>query len=254
MNLTDLSFCRISVQDLLNDVPLQLSWRQPPVEPGLPLDAIDLWAADLDDSRWQSAESLRVLNTEERARAARFRFERDRHQFVVRHAILRHVLGWYLAVPAQRIEFSVSELGKPALAGAAAKAGLEFNLSSSGPVAVYAVARGRHTGVDVEVFRPDFNWSEVSGQFFHPREASCLREAPPAEQVDLFFAFWTMKEAFVKARGLGLQQPLLETDLTAVVRDGQGSFTDVDGGRWLWVRFRVGQNSRAAVVVEHKTT
>jgi 4'-phosphopantetheinyl transferase len=208
----------------------------------------------LDNSRWQAGDLVQTLSATEQARAARFRFERDRHHFIIRHTILRCVLGRYLTLPADRIEFMESALGKPALTGAAADAGLDFNLSSSGPVAVYAVARGRRVGVDVEVVRPEFNWSEVAGQFFHPREVGCLREVPPAEQVDMFFAFWTVKEAFVKARGLGLQPPLLETDLTAVVRDGKRSFTEVEGSRWLCARFRVGGNSQAALVVEHGTT
>jgi 4'-phosphopantetheinyl transferase len=249
MNLSDLSFCAVSLAEIRAGTPVAFTWQQCPARPVLQPDSVHLWAADLDNGGWQMDTLRTVLSREERAQSGRFHFEPDRNRFTVRRAILRQIIGEYLKTDPAGIEFAYGALGKPVLATAAGQPALEFNLSSSGPAAVYAFTQRRRIGVDIEVIRRNFDWMEVAGQFFHPREVSCIREMPGPGQVELFFTYWTMKEAYIKARGAGLQRPLLEMDLTMVVSKGQRTLTDDDGARWVGANFRVDDSSIAALVV-----
>jgi 4'-phosphopantetheinyl transferase len=117
---------------------------------------------------------------------------------------VRVLLAGYVGIPAASLTFRIGPHGKPALDGSAACAGLEFNLSHSGDLALCAVTRARAVGVDVEAIRPDFATSEVARRFFAPAEVAALEALPPGERVAGFFACWTRKEAYIKARGTGI--------------------------------------------------
>ena len=141
---------------------------------------------------------------DERARAARFHFERDRRHWTAARGAVRAVLAGYVGVPAASLTFRVGPHGKPALDGAAARAGLAFNVSHSGGLALCAVTRARAVGVDVEAVRPEFATDKVARRFFAPGEVAALEALPPDERVEAFFACWTRKEAYIKARGSGI--------------------------------------------------
>ena len=99
------------------------------------------------------------------------------------------------------------------LANAQAPA-LRFNLSHSNNLALFGFTRLGEIGVDIEYIRPDFNGDDVARRFFSPAEVACLSELPPVERYKAFFSCWTRKEAFVKARKLGLSLALDQFDVT----------------------------------------
>jgi 4'-phosphopantetheinyl transferase len=167
--------------------------------------AIHLWPFDLDADQ-PPADPL-TLATDERARASRFRFERDARRFVRGRAVLREVLGRYCECGASDIVLVTNEQGKPALADASER-GLWFNLAHSDHQALLAVGAQELLGVDVEFVRPGFADDEIAERFFAPSEVERLRALPLAQQADAFFRCWTRKEAYIKARGGGLQIPL----------------------------------------------
>lgn len=249
-NLSSLSFCHVPMPRLREDVPPHFGWSQCPPNPVLGADDIHLWLGDSDDAIWQPAARQDVLSAEEKAEAARFRFDRDRNRFIVRHALLREIIARYLSKTPAEIQFTANAHGKPELTGGAGVDGLQFNLSTSGPMVLYAFTWGRRIGIDVEQVRREVNWMEIAAEFFHPEEVRCLRESPEAGREELFFSYWTIKEAFIKARGLGLQRPLLETDFTAVVRQGRGVLADADGLAWLCVSLKPGNHLVGALVVQ----
>lgn len=150
-----------------------------------------------------------LLSADERERADRLRFERDRRRYVVGRALLRTLLARYTAAPAEELAFGYGELGKPWL-----DAGPSFNLSHSGDVALYAFAAAGELGVDVELDDADFATDRIAERFFSPAEVSALRSLPPAAQPRAFLRCWTRKEAFVKARGDGLSLALDSFDVT----------------------------------------
>jgi 4'-phosphopantetheinyl transferase len=152
----------------------------------------------------EQAERAAVLAPDERARASRFHFERDRRRWTAARGAVRAVLAGYADVPAASLTFRVGQHGKPALDGPAGRTGLDFNVSHSGDLALCAVTRGRAVGVDVEAVRPDFATGEVARRFFAPAEVAALEALLPRERVEAFFACWTRKEAYIKARGIGI--------------------------------------------------
>jgi 4'-phosphopantetheinyl transferase len=159
-----------------------------------------------DPETLQAYESL--LSPEEDARYRRFAFARNRQQFLVGRALVRTTLSRYAGVPPAAWVFAASGHGKPEIAAPADFAGLRFNLSHTDGLVACAVTAGREVGVDVE----DMSRREVSASLAR----YCLSAAELAhweglsdgERREVFFDYWTLKEAYIKARGLGLSVPL----------------------------------------------
>jgi 4'-phosphopantetheinyl transferase len=190
----------------------ELAWSPPPANLALAPREVHVWCATLDRPADETRALARLLSLDERERAERFHFERDRDRFVVGRAILRLILSGYTHASPQGLVFRQGPQGKPALAGepgAVAVAGaLHFNVSHSQGVALYAVACGRHVGVDVEQIRPVDDAEQIAARFFSSAECAALAMLPPDARRQAFFACWTRKEAYVKATGDGLSRPL----------------------------------------------
>jgi 4'-phosphopantetheinyl transferase len=169
---------------------------------------IHVWHAALDREEKVLRRLEATLSPEEKARADRFHFANDRNRFIVARGLLRELLGKYLAQAPAGLEFSYGEHGKPTLSGRNASSGLCFNLSHSAGLAVYAIARERNLGIDVEHVRPESAGEDIAKRYFSAREVSDLRTLPPEARVEGFFHCWTRKEAYLKATGMGLQIPL----------------------------------------------
>lgn len=157
----------------------------------------------------QRVESLRrILTEDERRRADGFCFEEDRERFIAARGILRILLGRYLNLEPGRLNFCYGSHGKPALAEKSGEDTLSFNVSHSHRLALFALARGREVGVDVEYVRSDLELAEIAARFFSPQEAATLRSLPAEMRMEAFFACWTRKEAYIKARSEGLSLAL----------------------------------------------
>lgn len=157
---------------------------------------------------------LPLLNREERIRADRYVFERDRFRFIVGRARLRQMLAVRLGVKSEKIEFVYGKNGKPALADLYAKSQLRFNVSRSADLALYAFSNGREVGVDIEEIRAMSDADDVAERFFSNRENKCYRGLDSRNKPYGFFNCWTRKEAFVKALGDGLTHPLDSFDVS----------------------------------------
>jgi len=144
-----------------------------------------------------------VLSHEEKEQQRRFAFERLRRQYLVSHALVRDVLSRYAPVAPQDWRFQANSYGRPSIAEPAGWRGLRFNLSHTDGRAVVAVAWEVDIGVDVEGLRDLDDLSQIVEQFFSPIEVAQLRSRP-----EWFYDFWTLKEAYIKARGMGLAIPL----------------------------------------------
>lgn len=180
----------------------------PGAMPALGTGEVHVWRTALDLAPDQVQRLRESLSPDERARAARFHFERDRVRFTVARAGLRALLGRYLGLAPSAIGFAYGDHGKPHLAAPAPAGDLRFNVSHSGGVALYAVARGREVGVDVEGHRADFATAEIAEGFFSLAERRALSALPAERRCEAFFACWARKEAYIKARGLGLSLAL----------------------------------------------
>ncbi len=183
---------------------------------------VHLWYADLLRPPELVAELAELLTADEHQRARRFRFEKHRRRFIVRRGLLRRLLGEYLGQKAAAIEFAYGERDKPAVATEALREPadrLEFNLSDSEDLAGYAVACGAELGVDVEVLRPMSDALSISESFFSERERAFLRSVPAQQRDETFFNCWTRKEAYLKAIGEGLAEPLDSFSVSLVPGD-----------------------------------
>jgi 4'-phosphopantetheinyl transferase len=181
-----------------------------------PSDEVHVWWAALDLTLKTSCRDRlwATLSADERTRAERFRFSEDRMRFVSARGILRILLGRYLDVEPQRLRFCYNEHGKPALAPEFDRSDLQFNVSHSDSVALYAVAWGRRVGVDVERIRTDVSIEAIAQRFFSPQERAALGALPAGLRREAFYSGWTRKEAFLKARGEGLSLPLDQFDVS----------------------------------------
>ena len=169
--------------------------------PLLAAGELRLWLADLDTAAGQFSNMTHLLSVDERERAARFRFDRDRRHYSVARAILRSLLAHYTGMPAAGIQFSYNAHGKPVLPG---NHPCRFNVSHSHGWALYGFALERDVGVDIERIRPDLAGLEIAQRFFSATEVEALQSVAKADLATAFFNCWTRKEAFIKANGLGV--------------------------------------------------
>lgn len=168
-------------------------------------DEVHLWPCLIAQHRHRLPEFESSLSPDERARAATFRFQKDRDCFVVSRGLLRSLLGRYLDEDPGWIRFSYNPCGKPFLARSHRTANIRFNLAHSHGAAVFAFAIEREIGVDVEFIRADFVIEDP--QLFAPAEFLLLRSLSGEERVRCFFRLWTRKEALLKAMGAGFNAP-----------------------------------------------
>ena len=165
---------------------------------------IACWHVDLEQPDDRVAALTEILADDERERAIRFAFARDRRRFVVTRACLRVLLGAAAGCRAASIRFAYGESGKPSLAGGPAVSPLHFSVSHSRDLAVIALSRHAALGVDVEALRPLPDAANIACRYFTAAEADTIATAPDAERLLTFFLCWTRKEAFAKALGDGL--------------------------------------------------
>jgi 4'-phosphopantetheinyl transferase len=171
---------------------------------------VEVWRIDLASDGDMEAD-FALLDAEERARARRFRFAEHGRRFVVAHAALRSILARRVGAAPRELRFSYGTHGKPFLAEAGAPA---FSLSHSHEMALCAVAPAGEIGVDVEWCR-ELPHADLADRFFAADEAAALRALPEEGRAAGFFACWTRKEAYVKAKGLGLSLSLQAFSVTA---------------------------------------
>jgi 4'-phosphopantetheinyl transferase len=187
---------------------LRKLWPAPPPKPALTADEVHVWRIALNEPTPNVQDLQNLLASDEKSRADRFRFDKDRQHFVVVRGLLRVILARYLDLKPSQLRFIYSDYGKPALAPASTTRGLSFNLSHAHELALVAVTRDRLLGIDLEHIRPIPEIEQITERIFSPQEKEMFRAPVGTEKLELFFQYWTLKEAFIKASGEGLSLPL----------------------------------------------
>jgi 4'-phosphopantetheinyl transferase len=181
-----------------------------PIPPDLSPNVAHVWTLRLESiDGLQAAQE--ILAEDERERAARFRADEARKDFILTRAALRSLCAGYLAVTPQALQFVVSEYGKPTLS---AEHNLQFNVSHTQGLALLAFVRDREIGVDVEKIGPAPDARKLAERFFSQVERAALEPLSGGELQAAFFRCWTRKEAYIKARGAGLSLPLDQFDVS----------------------------------------
>jgi 4'-phosphopantetheinyl transferase len=229
-------------------------WNLAPGSIDLLPDEVHVWIAPLSQPETRVADCRTLLSTDERTRADRFHFEKDRTAYTVARAALKSLLGKYMDLPPAAISFEYTSHGKPYLRREVNSADISFNISHSHGLALLAFGIGRQVGVDVERIRPDFGTLEIAQRFFSKSEVEALLAQPPDQQADCFFNCWTRKEAYIKAIGEGLSCPLHRFDVTLAMDEPARLLAtrvdSQDASHWSMHNLDVGAGYKAAVIAE----
>lgn len=188
-----------------------MSQGQTQEAPGASEHRIDVWLAHYDqisDPRLHAAYRA-LLTEEERGKEFRFYFPDDQRRYLVTRAMVRTVLSRYLGVAPTDWRFANNEYGRPEIANLTrAECDLCFNISHTRGLIALAVTQRREVGVDVENVKTREVEIEIADRFFASTEVAELAAVSKERQQDRFFEYWTFKESYIKARGMGLSIPL----------------------------------------------
>jgi 4'-phosphopantetheinyl transferase len=168
---------------------------------------------------------------------------------------LRKLISTYLELAPDEARLVYNKYGKPFISDDQNRGALSFNLSHSNGMALYAVARRRRVGIDIEHMREDFATLEVARRFFSKDEFEALKAMPTDQRTKAFFNCWSRKESYIKAIGMGVSYPLdgfsvsLALDVAPAL---QNVYTDpTEAARWKMYDLDAAEGYAAALIVEN---
>jgi 4'-phosphopantetheinyl transferase len=218
----------------------------------LPTERVDVWRVSLAVGPEQIAKFWEWLSADERARADRFKFERDRRRFVAGRGALRSILSAYVCASPGVIRFDYGPHGKPLLAESTSDGRIEFNASGSDELGVCAVTIGGPVGVDIELRKP-LGDEAFGAECLSPAEAQAYQALAPAKRPAAFYRLWTLKEAYLKATGCGLSRPLSTLEVAFLPSEPARLVADHDAPgaetSWSFVEFSPGPAHAGALAL-----
>lgn len=212
---------------------------------------VHIWKTSLKQDLTSEEKLYPVLNSEEKTRAARYLVQAAKTSFIIARGTLRWLLAGYLDCQPQEIVFRQNPHGKLYLENSS----LEFNLSHSHDLALFAFTLNRPIGVDIEFMRANLYEDDIARRFFSSAEVAALLALPENLRKCAFFNCWSRKEAFIKAVGVGIFYPLDKFDV-AVDCDltGEKQLNIHSGSErsknWKLYALDIAPNYAAAVVTE----
>ena len=180
------------------------SWLSPPKDLVLRNDEVHVWLAIIAEEK--AADFEKIISPEELAKAGQFRFARHKKRFIAGRGILRTILGKYLGMKPEQIDFEYNIYGKPSICGKL-RDEIRFNLSHSKGLIVYAFSRGREIGIDIEFIESFLIDERTAAQCLTRQETEVLFMLDDNFRAQYFFNCWARKEAYLKACGKGLAFP-----------------------------------------------
>lgn len=195
------------------------------------------------------AQALEVLSLAERARCDRFVFKRDKRDFATAHALLRSALAMHEGLPPSSWVFLADPGGKPSLAPS--QSALDFNIAHTAGLVACALTNAGIVGVDVELVHRTVDLLQIARCYFSEHELSALQDCQGIERQTRFIELWTLKEAYLKASGAGLSNPLSECSfkLTGVSGLCFSSPSGTAPTDWHFALFAPSEYYRMAVAV-----
>jgi len=226
----------------------------PPSHLRLSANEVHIWIASLAQAKTKINNFAPILSNKETNRSKCFYFDSDRERYIVAHGILKIILGRYLDLKTGKLQFCFGKNGKPAISTNCRNQDIRFNLSYSESIALYALTLYHEIGIDVEMVRDIPEMEEIAKRCFSINEYSIYRSSPERKKKDVFYEYWTRKEAFCKATGDGLSLPLEKFDVFKVKSDpvkllrAEG---DTNGSsQWFIYDLNIGPGCKAAFAIE----
>lgn len=213
----------------------------------LPDNQIHIYTMNLDFLLDEVLKFKQIISKDEQERAERFVFDRDRNFFIVSRGQLRMILGNYLHQEPKSIKFSYSTTGKPYIE----ESSLFFNVSHSQDIITLGFVNKTAIGIDIEYVRDIKDLKEMAERFFSEDEYKKICQLKKDLRQNLFFKYWTCKEAYLKATGTGISG-LEDMDFNIPSIDKKFSFVDRHGKNWCCLIFRPDDEYAGAVVTEEK--
>ena len=237
-----------------SDVERGLPCHPTATHPVLQKHEVHIWCTTLDRPRSEVQHLQKMLSADEHAKATRLRHPEDRDRLIIARGLLRVMLGHYLDREPTHVHFHYGLNGKPELAGESEIDIVRFSLSHSHGRALYAFARGREVGVDLEELHPHPTDEQIAQHYFSPGENETLRNLPPGDRHRAFLRFWTRREAYLKARGDSLAVLPKLASLSLVPGEPVGRAEADEGSqqppRWFLMELDLGPAYVAALVME----
>ena len=178
--------------------------------PHLEDKTVHIWRLTLPVPEKTIEEFKNVLSPDEILRIKNFHFKPDREQYIASRGGLRNILSHYLNIEPQNICFSYTNYGKPYLDCT----DLTFNTSHSGKFIIYAITRKACIGIDIEQLKSDLDFLSLAKTIFSEEEYIKFVMIPPHDKPLAFYRYWTRKEAYLKAIGIGLHYPLNQVQVS----------------------------------------
>lgn len=218
---------------------------------------IDIWLAFVSDALQPDIfpDLAQVMSNDEKERGKKFHFKEDQRRYTLSRWLVRMVLSQYDNRDPSEWQFDFTAYGRPYIANPPAGApGLTFNLSHASGVVVLAVTHRGRLGVDVEDVSARTPASGIIDRFFAPSEINDFQYVRDSQKTSRFFEYWIFKEAYSKARGVGLSLPF-DQFAFSFPRPNQVRLTadgDIDQapGRWVLREYRPLDNYWFAVCCE----
>jgi len=198
-----------------------------------------------------------LLSSDELEQMGRFYYARHRHQYLLTRALVRTSLSNYCAIDPADWKFSKNDYGKPEICYPEIDLPIQFNLSHTRGLILCGITRDFSVGVDVEDTERTTRAALADlSSYFSEQEIEDLNKLPTGQQMPRFFDYWTLKESYIKARGMGLAIPLrlfsFHFEADALKRFSTHSDLNDDADQWQF--WRIGVENRYCIAVAVKTT
>jgi 4'-phosphopantetheinyl transferase len=229
-------------------------WEKSPATSELSENLVHIWKARIDDSALDVDKlHMEILSQDEKKRVSRLRSAKDKMRFIVSRSLLRKSLSHYLDASPSEVRFIYNKYGKPNIDPEYHQENIRFNLSHSENLALYAITQNREIGIDVEYIRKVDKADKIVKRFFSKEEGEFYYSQPDRKKNWAFFTLWTRKEAYSKARGMGIGLPTKEFDLQLVpteVGHTNNIRTRNKESKWSLINIEIDSDYLAALATE----
>lgn len=216
---------------------------------------VHIWSVHIRDHTNKLSIYWELLNEKEKTKATQFKFGKDCNCFVIARGVLRKLLGSYLHLKPEEVEFQSGNYGKPYINHSSK---IQFNISHSKNVVLMGFILKDTIGVDVEYTQRKIDVKQIAKQFFSVEEYESLLTLDNSCQLQGFYNCWTRKEAFIKALGSGLSFPLdqfvvsLDCTEEAVLKDTK--WDNKEKEKWVLQPIKPRENYIGAYAVKGKVS